>query len=187
MAIAVHAGRRHVTHRPPWMRQRTAGAGAAIPLVMVIVLTFAVTTFIFQSRIDDISLPRTLLPTPHHPAQDRPVDGATPVSTLSVISSKLEVAAPPAPAATEAPAAEPVTAPQKPADLDIGARARVANTDNLGVVFYTAPRDNARQPAGLLEGTTVTVLERSGDEWARVQSDSKKSGWVRAQYLVPAE
>ena len=33
----------------------------------------------------------------------------------------------------------------------------------------------------------VTVLERSGDEWARVQSDSKKAGWVRAQYLVPAE
>jgi hypothetical protein len=171
------------------MRQRTAGAGAAIPLIAVVVLTFGVTTYIFQSRIEEISLPRTLLPTAHQAAQERPVDGATPVTQLSVSSTK--VAAPPAQTASEAPATAPATAPaeppSQPADLAVGARARVANTDNLGVVFYAAPRDNARQPAGLLEGTVVTVLERSGDEWARVQSDSKKSGWVRAQYLVPAE
>ena len=55
------------------------------------------------------------------------------------------------------------------------------------MVFYAAPRDNARQPAGLLEGTTVTVLEVSGEEWARVQSDAKKSGWVRVAYLAPVE
>ena len=49
--------------------------------------------------------------------------------------------------------------------MAVGTRAKVANTDGLGVVLYAAPRDNARQPAGLLEGTPVTVLERSGDEW----------------------
>ena len=73
---------------------------------------------------------------------------------------------------------------REPAALAVGARARVANTDTMGVVFYAAPRDGTRQPAGLLEGTMVTVLEHSGEEWARVQSDSKKSGWVRAQYLA---
>jgi Bacterial SH3 domain len=98
-----------------------------------------------------------------------------------------EPLAPPTEGAQPPPAAEDAQPAPESHELAVGGRARVANTDNLGVVLYAAPRDGARQPAGLLEGTSVTVLERSGEEWARVQSDSKKAGWVRAQYLVPAE
>jgi len=172
------------------MRQRSAAPDAALPLVLVILLTIGVTALILSSQLLDISLPRNLVPAYHPAAQERPVDGAAPVAKLSLDAPTQSVAvAPPGPAEAGSPdaIAEGVTPPPVPSELAVGARARVANTDNLGVVFYAAPRDNARQPAGLLEGTAVTVLERSGDEWARVQSDSKKSGWVRAQYLVSAE
>ena len=182
MAIAVHAGRRHVTHRPPWGRHRTAGADAALPLVVVMLLTIGVTALVLSSQLVQVSLPRTLVPAFQPAAPGRPVDGATPVAKWSPSSPNVEPAAAP-----PVPAAEAASAPSEPAALAVGARARVANTDNLGVVFYAAPRDGARQPAGLLEGTMVTVLERSDPEWARVQADSKKSGWVRAQYLAPAE
>jgi hypothetical protein len=180
MAIAVHAGRRHVTHRPPWVRRRTAGPDAALPLIVVMLLTVGVIGLVLSSQMIQISLPRNLVPAYHPAAPTRPVDGATPVAKPSLNAAAGSVG-------QAAPAAESVESPSKPAALAVDARARVANTDNMGVVFYAAPRDGTRQPAGLLEGTTVTVLERSGDEWARVQSDSKRSGWVRAQYLVPAE
>ena len=147
-------------------------------------LTIAVTSLVLPTQLAEIALPRTLIPSFHPAAPSRPVDGATPVTKMSLKKPAEPVAAAPESAG---PPADSADAPSKPAALAVGARARVANTDNLGVVLYAAPRDNARQPAGLLEGTTVTILERSGDEWARVQSDSKKSGWVRAQYLSPAE
>jgi len=181
MAIAVHAGRRHLTQRPPWVRQRSTGGDTALPLLLVIALTIGITALVLSSHWLDISLPRNVIPAYHPAAPSRPADGATPVAKVSPSSAKVDAApAAPAPAERDEPA-------KQPAALAVGARARVANTDNMGVVYYAAPRDGARQPAGLLEGTMVTVLERSGEEWARVQSDAKKSGWVRAQYLTPAE
>ena len=182
MAIAVQSGRRRVTHRPPMLRRRSGESDAPLPLVAVMLFTMVAMGLVVTSHLMDFSLPRSLVPTFHPAAPSRPADGATPVAPLSVSTSKLEAAA----VQPESSAEEGSATATQPA-LDVGARARVANTDNMGVVFYAAPRDNARQPAGLLEGTVVTVLERSGDEWARVQSDSKKSGWVRAQYLVSAE
>jgi hypothetical protein len=67
-------------------------------------------------------------------------------------------------------------------------RARVANTDGVGVVLRSGPRLDARTPRGLLEGTQVTILERSGADWARVRAESSGlEGWVPSQYLAPAE
>ena len=179
MAIAVRSGRRHVTHRPPWVRRRAAGSNAALPLVVVMLLTVVVTALVLSSQVAEISLPRSLVPTFQPAAPSRPVDGATPVAKMSPNSAV-------DPAALTPPSEDAEPLSNSPA-LAVGERARVANTDNQGVVFHAAPRDGTRQPAGLLEGTLVTVLERSGPEWARVQSDSKKSGWVHAQYLAPAE
>ena len=184
MAIAVHTGRRHVTHRPPWVRQHRASADTATPLMLVILLTIGITSLVLSWHWFDVSLPRNLIPTYRPAAPSRPVDGATPVATLSQTGAKAEATPAAAPAGSAPERAEP---PASPDALAVGARARVANTDNMGVVFYAAPRDGTRQPAGLLEGTMVTVLERSGEEWARVQSDAKKSGWVRARYLAPAQ
>jgi hypothetical protein len=101
-------------------------------------------------------------------------------------------------ALTEEPTADPaVTSPAPVAEttpgapalrgLAVGAQARVVNTDGLGVVFHAAPRDDARLPAGLLEGTMITVLELSGEGWARVQSTGQKAGWVRIAYLTLAD
>jgi uncharacterized protein YgiM (DUF1202 family) len=65
-------------------------------------------------------------------------------------------------------------------------RFRVANTDGVGVVLHTAPRQDARVPRGLLEGARVTVLERSDDEWAHVRADNGQEGWVPLKYLTPS-
>jgi hypothetical protein len=56
----------------------------------------------------------------------------------------------------------------------------------VGVVLYSAPRPSARQPAGLMEGATVTVLELVDTEWARVQADNRQTGWIHAEFLAPA-
>lgn len=185
MAVAVSERPRHVVHRPPWVRQRGDESNAALGLVVVLLLTIGITGMLLSWQVLDVSLPRTLSPASSTAALDRPADGAAPAMKLPLAAPADEVSAAPVADAPAAPA--PVAHDPAPPALDAGARARVANTDGLGVVFYAAPRDNARQPAGLLEGRVVTVLERSGDEWARVQSDAKQSGWVRAQYLVPAE
>ena len=186
MAIAVRQDRHHVVHRPPWVRQRGNESNTALGLVVVVLLTVGITGLLLSWQVLDVSIPRTLARSFARATPVRPTDGAAP--------AKKEPRSAPAPEATAAPAlvstepagpAEPT--PPEAVALTVGARARVANTDGLGVVLYAAPRDNARQPAGLLEGRVVTVLERSGDEWARVQSDAKQSGWVRAAYLVPSE
>jgi hypothetical protein len=66
--------------------------------------------------------------------------------------------------------------------------ARVARTDGLGLVLRREPSSDARTPRGLLEGTNVTVLERSGADWARVRGeDSGLEGWVPSQYLEPTD
>ena len=92
---------------------------------------------------------------------------------------------PPVPLA--APVAEATLPTPESRALAVGAQARIANTDGLGVIFYAAPRDGARLPAGLLEGTVITILEFSGADWARVQADGRKTGWVRTAYLTITE
>ena len=160
-------------------------------------LTVGITAVLLASQMLEVTVPRSLIPTSQPAAPSRPSQGATPVTKMSATdatekSAVSPASAPPAPAAEDAPPASAAPAEDappasEPHGLAVGARAQVANTDGLGVVFYAAPRDSARLPAGLLEGTAVSVLELSGEEWARVQSDAKKAGWVRAAYLAPAE
>jgi hypothetical protein len=196
VAVAIRSGRRQVTHRPLWVRPHEPESNAALPLIVVVLLTVGVTAWLLSSQMLEVSLPRDVIPRLPPSVPSRPTEGAARMSRIALsATTEPALAAEPAPATEAAQPnaedAQPVAEEAQPApeshELAIGGRARVANTDNLGVVLYAAPRDGARQPAGLLEGTAVTVLERSGEEWARVQSDSKKAGWVRAQYLVPAE
>ncbi len=85
-----------------------------------------------------------------------------------------------------APIAAPRAAPT-PGAVSTNAAMRVANTDGAGVVLRAAPSDGARVPRGLLEGTRVQVLERSGDQWVHVRADNGLEGWVPPRYLAPAE
>jgi uncharacterized protein YgiM (DUF1202 family) len=62
---------------------------------------------------------------------------------------------------------------------------RVTNTRGEGVVLRASPRDDDRTPRGFLEGETVTLLERSGADWARVRGDNGQEGWVPSHYLEP--
>jgi SH3-like domain-containing protein len=65
-----------------------------------------------------------------------------------------------------------------------GERAVIANTDGEGVALRRSARPDDRTPAGLREGTQVSVLER-GPDMARVRADNGQEGWVPAQYLAP--
>ena len=183
MAIAVDSGRRHVPHRPPWIRPRATEADSALPFVMVVLLAVGATWLLLSSQMLEITVPRSLIPKtrPAAPAKSTlmtPMSAAA--ATEEPTSTEAPVVTPPAPGADTTP-----PAPES-RGLTVGAQARVANTDGLGVVFSAAPRDGTRLPAGLLEGTVITILELSGEDWARVQSDGKKTGWVRAAYLTPA-
>jgi SH3-like domain-containing protein len=64
-------------------------------------------------------------------------------------------------------------------------RLRVANTGGSGVALRASPRDEDRLPRGLVDGTQVGVLERSGTDWVRVRADNGAEGWVPARYLAP--
>lgn len=89
------------------------------------------------------------------------------------------------PRATPAATAAPTSAPTSVAAAS-GRRARVVRTGGRGVVMYSAPRDGARLPAGVLEGAVVVVLDTASGGWTRVQVDGGRSGWVRSEFLAPA-
>jgi hypothetical protein len=198
MATAVRSRRRPVAHRPPWMRQRDTEPGAGLALGMIALLLVSIGIIVLSGQLVQVTIPRVLAHVVEPSPPTRPIDGATPVPVTKLSAAALSVdpatlAAPdPAPSASTlsapaAPAAAP--APETPASsskLAVGSRARVANTDGVGVVLYGAPRPGARQPAGLLEGTSVTVLELAESEWARVQADNRQSGWIHAEFLAPA-
>jgi SH3-like domain-containing protein len=63
-------------------------------------------------------------------------------------------------------------------------RAMIANTDGAGVVLRNSPNDGDRRPAGFLDGTNVTILERSGTDWVRVRADNGQQGWIPSRYLA---
>ena len=112
--------------------------------------------------------------------------GATPVSTnlLGSIGTSQPVhvqagaQAQPANAATSAVGSATPTSDNR----DV---AHVANTGGQGVVLRASPREDDRTPRGFMDGDGVTVLERSGSDWARVRGNNGQEGWVSTRYLGP--
>ena len=177
MAIALQPRRRIVAQRPR-ARRRISEPESALPLVLLTGVIVAVSFFVLTGHLFELSVPRSLVAIVRPAAPNRPIDGALPVTRLSLTTGEGQEGA-------TTNLADQTSVPV--AQLAAGGRARVSNTENLGLVFYAAPREGTRQPAGLLEGTSVAVLELSGSEWARVQTDTKRAGWVRTAYLTPIE
>lgn len=65
-----------------------------------------------------------------------------------------------------------------------GSSMRVAHTDGQGVVLRNSPQPDDRVPRGLLEGTPVQVLQRSGSEWVQVRAANGLEGWIPTQYVT---
>jgi hypothetical protein len=195
MTTAVHSRRRRVSHRPPWIRQHDTEPGAVFALGMMALIATALIVILLAGRSVPVSIPRFLVHVVEPEQPTRPIDGAAPVTSLATAglpARSINLAAPaqasvgasdPAPAADES-VAQTLAAPQT---LAVGSRARIANTDGVGVVLYAAPRPSARQPAGLMEGMSVTVLELADSEWARVRADNRQTGWIHAEFLAPAD
>ena len=82
------------------------------------------------------------------------------------------------------------TAAGTPAPIQVAGatseRLKVANTDGAGVVLRNSPRDADRSAKGLMDGASVSVVERSGSDWVHVRADNGQEGWVPARYVVPA-
>ena len=186
MATTVDSGRRPGRHRPPWRRPRTTEPDSALPFILVVLLAAGAAWLLLSSQLLEITVPRSLIPKERPATLSRPIQGTTPVSTMSAAPPMEEPTEGPA-VTPPAPAAEATPLTPESRGLAVGAQARIANTDGLGVVFHAAPRAGARLPAGLLEGTMTIVLELSGEDWARVQSDGRKIGWVHVAYLALAD
>ena len=156
---------------------------AALMLALLIV---GITTVLLSAQAVQRDAPSDLRLRFQHTAPSRPTDGATPPGRTANVSMAETSSAVPAEAT---PVAATVDASQagasvQAARLAVGRRARVAHTDGVGVVLHSTPNTSARRPAGLLEGAAVTVLELVDGDWARVQSDSRQTGWVPAAFLV---
>jgi SH3-like domain-containing protein len=67
-----------------------------------------------------------------------------------------------------------------------GERMRVANTDGVGVVLRKSPRDDDKTTHGLMDGASVSVLERTGSDWVHVHADNGQDGWIPTRYVSPA-
>jgi hypothetical protein len=168
------------------MRPRTTEPDSALPFITVVLLTVGAVWLLLSSQLLGITLPRSLIPTTRPAAAGRPSQGTPPVTTMSAAGLTEEPTTGPS-VTFPAPVAETTAHAAASRGLAVGTQARVVNTDGLGVVFHAAPRDGARLPAGLLEGTAITVLELSGDGWARVQPTGQQAGWVHIAYLALAD
>ena len=83
------------------------------------------------------------------------------------------------------PPPEQAVATQDLTASNAGERGKVANTEGAGVVLRNSPNDADRRPAGFLDGTPVTVLERVGSDWVHVRADNGQQGWIPARYVAP--
>jgi len=188
MAIAVRQQQHRVVHRPPWVRRRGGEPDAVLAMLMLAMVMggslVVAASLALPSSPAAFSL-RSLFPSE---VAARPRAGFAPIAVTSVIAPAEATRAASVPASDvapsapdEAPAAEMTAASWQPR---IGEAARVAHTDGLGVVLHAAPSTGARLPAGLLEGTRITVLEAVGPDWVRVQTDTGRSGWIPPGFLA---
>jgi Bacterial SH3 domain len=98
----------------------------------------------------------------------------TPVAVIAAEGN----AGPPAPAASEATAAD--------AGIE---RVKVANTGGAGAILRADP-PKGRQVVGLRDGTPLQVLEHQqvdGSEWLRVKTAEGTEGWVFSRLVAPAD
>lgn len=89
----------------------------------------------------------------------------------------------PAPIRSAAAAPTPTARPTLPTLT----QATIANTDGVGVVLRNSPDEADRSRSGLRDGTVVTVLQRVGDDWVRVQAGNGATGWVPTRYVNAAD
>jgi hypothetical protein len=108
-------------------------------------------------------------------------DGASqaPRVTSGHVAATPAVAAP-APTLTAAPTDVPTDVPTGAS----GERLQVSGTDGQGVVLRASPHEDDKVPRGFMDGSWVTVLDRSGPDWALVLGDNGQQGWVPVHYLT---
>jgi SH3-like domain-containing protein len=114
------------------------------------------------------------------PSSQVVVDGEAPPQMVAAPSLSGTPGTPGIPLAGATPAAGPVQVGGATSE-----RLKVANTDGVGVVLRNSPRDADKSRTGLIDGTSVGVVERSGSDWVHVRADNGQDGWVPARYVVP--
>jgi len=154
-------------------------------MLMLILVSVTVAVLVDQSiRFSELRV-SFLNVAPHRDA--RPAEGTAPPVAASPAEATVNAPAEATEIESAAPAESAKPEDAAPLTLAAGGRATVVNTQGVGVVLHSAPNKESRRPAGLLEGTGVTVVELAGQDWARVQSDTRQTGWVPSAFLAPAE
>ena len=101
----------------------------------------------------------------------RPMSGAKPGAAPTVVA--------------DSPTQPPAAAPSQDQPRSDSQNAMVTGTDGTGVVLRTIPHDNDWTPRGFMDGAQVQILERQGQDWARVRGPNGQEGWIPARYLAP--
>jgi hypothetical protein len=191
------------TTRPPYYgraRHRLA-AEAAHPAVLtgvflgVVLASLLVARAAAEALAPDPSASRSVLRSLNYTPTQRARVGHVPTPLAQPVPTNVSAGAAVAAGAGTAPDSSTVATVQAPVSQaaptavaapahDAGERLRVAHTDGQGVILRSAPRLDARQPRGLMDGMQVTVLQRSGAEWVYVRADNGQQGWVPSQYLA---
>ena len=185
MAIAVHRSQHRVVHRSAWVRRRGAEPDALLAGLMLVLLLGGVVVLV--AALDPSSAVTTSATRSwfSRTASTRPLEGSTLRRSL-VTDTQPEMSSP-ATFASTPDAATTSDALTSQSTLAVGSAAHVAHTDGLGVVLHAAPSRDARMRAGLLEGAGVTVVETAGPDWARVQTETRQTGWVPTAFLATNE
>lgn len=183
MVMAIRMSRHHAP-RPPWMHRRDPPHDTLLAAFMVVLIVATLSSMALSEQRFEVTLPRDLAATFRRSVPTRPVEGATPVANrVDATTIQQRTVAPQVPI-TETPSVG--TGSSAPL-LAVGTRARIVKTDGVGVILCAATRADARTPAGLLRGTTVTVLELAGGEWALVRSATQQTGWVPTTFFAPID
>jgi len=179
VAFGSDAGRRSNLIRRVGVRHRDMESTRTLTTLMLALIVAGVILAVLIEQVLESSSLHVSYAEPGRHRPVRPAEGAQPsAANPQTVGMEPQVATTTTPPAPESPP-EPT--------LAVGARARVTNTHGVGVVLHSAPSRRARQPAGLLEGTRVTVLALDGPDWARVQSATRQAGWVPTSFLVPTD
>src|SRR4051794_34243617 len=94
MAVAVDPHRRHVAHRPPWMRQRETEAGAGLALGMMGMLAVGLVALMVTGQFVQVSIPGFIRQAVEPPQRLRPVEGVvapTQFSAAALSSKSMDV------------------------------------------------------------------------------------------------
>lgn len=182
--------------RPRRLEESTAEIGFPLVWVIIGILASLMVIGLVGLGVFNMVRQQSITPTPETlPAQIQDVPQAVNPDddNRAVAPAGLPTAEPATPTPTLVPTLPPAPIPQ---NIEIGAYAKVANTDNAGVRVRPGPRVNVEDDIVLaLEGAVLLVLDGPAADqnqedyiWWKVRKvETNEEGWVVQDFIEPSQ